>query len=97
VCPGAPTARKGGLRDPQEKLECLREMLRTIPRHKGTEHLQAEIPGHPPDVGRPFTLRRGGSVHDVAQLVHRGMASELRFARVWGASVGFEGQQVSHW
>ncbi len=30
-------------RDPQEKLECLREMLRTIPKHKGTEHLQAEI------------------------------------------------------
>src|SRR5512139_2353308 len=30
-------------REPQEKLECLREMLRTIPKHKGTEHLQAEI------------------------------------------------------
>jgi hypothetical protein len=30
-------------RDPQEKLECLREMLRTIPKHKGTEHLQADI------------------------------------------------------
>ena len=30
-------------REPQEKLACLREMLRTIPKHKGTEHLQAEI------------------------------------------------------
>ena len=30
-------------RDPQEKLECLREMLRVIPKHKGTEHLQADI------------------------------------------------------
>ena len=29
-------------RDPQEKLDGLREMLRTIPKHKGTEHLQAE-------------------------------------------------------
>src|SRR5512143_457115 len=29
--------------EPQEKLDCLREMLRTIPRHKGTEHLQAEL------------------------------------------------------
>ena len=26
-------------REPQEKLECLREMLRTIPKHKGTEHV----------------------------------------------------------
>jgi len=30
-------------RDPQEKLEYLREMHRTIPKHKGTEHLQADI------------------------------------------------------
>jgi ribosome-interacting GTPase 1 len=30
-------------RDPRERLRCLREMLRTIPKHKGTEHLQADI------------------------------------------------------
>ena len=30
-------------RDPQERLESLREMLRTIPKHKGTDHLQGDI------------------------------------------------------
>ncbi|NIR29284.1 MAG: TGS domain-containing protein [Gammaproteobacteria bacterium] len=30
-------------RDPKERLECLREMLRTMPKHKGTERLQADI------------------------------------------------------
>src|SRR5918999_6163818 len=30
-------------REPRERLELLREMLRTIPKHKGTEHLQADI------------------------------------------------------
>jgi ribosome-interacting GTPase 1 len=30
-------------RDPQEKLEHLREMLRVIPKHKGTDHLQADL------------------------------------------------------
>lgn len=30
-------------KDPAERLECLKEMLRTIPKHKGTEHLQADI------------------------------------------------------
>lgn len=30
-------------REPRERLECLREMMRTIPKHKGTEHLQADI------------------------------------------------------
>jgi hypothetical protein len=29
--------------DPRERLEGLREMLRTIPKHKGTDHLQADI------------------------------------------------------
>lgn len=31
------------MREPRERLECLKEMLRTIPKHKGTEHLQAEL------------------------------------------------------
>jgi uncharacterized protein len=30
-------------RDPQEKLEHLREMLSVIPKHKGTDHLQADL------------------------------------------------------
>ncbi|MEE8528978.1 MAG: GTPase, partial [Gammaproteobacteria bacterium] len=30
-------------REPGERLDCLREMLRTIPKHKGTDHLQADI------------------------------------------------------
>ena len=55
----------------------------------------SKVPGHPPDMGRPFTLRGGGTVCDVAQQVHRGMAAELKFARVWGKSADFEGQQVS--
>src|SRR5437899_1010495 len=28
---------------PRERLECLREMLRLIPKHKGTDHLQGDI------------------------------------------------------
>ena len=30
-------------RDPHERLQWLREMLRTIPKHKGTDHLQGDI------------------------------------------------------
>jgi ribosome-interacting GTPase 1 len=55
----------------------------------------SKMPHHPPDMSKPFTLRRGGTVHDVAQQVHRGLASDLKFARVWGPSAEFEGQQVS--
>ena len=30
-------------RNPEDRLRWLREMLRTVPKHKGTEHLQADI------------------------------------------------------
>ncbi len=52
-----------------------------------------KVPGHPADRQRPFTLRRGQTVGDVANLVHRDLVRSLRYARVWGAS-GFEGQHV---
>jgi ribosome-interacting GTPase 1 len=55
----------------------------------------SKMPGHPPDKSKPFTLRRGGTVRDVAQQVHRGLASDLKSARVWGPSAEFDGQQVS--
>lgn len=61
----------------------------------GIVRVYSKVPGRPPDHGRPFALRGGGTVRDVARLVHRGLATELKFARVWGPSAEFEGQQVS--
>lgn len=52
-----------------------------------------KVPGHPADRQRPFTLRRGQTVGDVAKLVHRDLVHALRYARIWGAS-GFDGQHV---
>jgi len=33
-------------RDPSQRLEWLREMLRVIPKHNGTDHLQGDIEWH---------------------------------------------------
>jgi len=52
-----------------------------------------KTPGKPADNDKPFTVRRGGTVHDVARLVHKDVASGLKFARIWGDEV-FDGQQV---
>lgn len=52
-----------------------------------------KIPGHPPDMQRPYTLFRGDTVLDVATLIHRDIAATLKFARVWGSG-RFDGQQV---
>ena len=50
-------------------------------------------PGKPPDSDKPFTLRRGDTVEDVARLVHRDLARGLKFARIWGKNV-YDGQQT---
>ncbi len=39
------------------------------------------------DFQKPFTIRRGGSLGDVAELIHHDLAENLRFARVWGSKV----------
>ena len=52
-----------------------------------------KTPGHPADRERPFTLRAGQTVRDVARLVHKDLERSVRYARVTGRS-GFEGQQV---
>ena len=55
--------------------------------------IYTKTPGKPAEQDRPFTLRRGATVHDVARLVHKDLASGLKFARAWGTGV-FDGQQV---
>ena len=52
-----------------------------------------KTPGKPAEMDRPFTVRRGGTVLDVARLVHKDIAEGLKFARMWGAEV-YDGQQV---
>jgi len=45
-------------------------------------------------MGTPFTVRTGGTVHDVARLIHKDFARSLKFAKLWGRSGQFSGQQV---
>ncbi len=40
-----------------------------------------------PDFDAPFTLKRGDTVMDLAEQIHKEMAQNLRNARVWGTHV----------
>ena len=51
--------------------------------HLGIVRVYTKAPGRPADRDRPFTLRRGQTVHDVAALVHKDIAQALRYARLW--------------
>jgi len=61
----------------------------------GIVRVYTKAPGHAPDKGRPFTIRRGQTVGDVARLIHKDLERTLKYARVWGRS-GFDGQHVGH-
>lgn len=61
--------------------------------HLGVVRVYTKAPGHPPDRERPFALRRGQTVSDLARKIHADLAGTLRYARVWGRS-GFDGQHV---
>ncbi|MBI4601390.1 MAG: TGS domain-containing protein [Planctomycetes bacterium] len=55
--------------------------------------IYSKEPGKPPDLSKPFVLRRGETVLDLAGKIHRDFPGHLRQARVWG-SARFEGQAV---
>ena len=59
----------------------------------GIVRVYTKMPGRPVDNERPFTIFRGGTVLDVARLIHKDVAESLKFARIWG-SAKFDGQQV---
>jgi len=46
-----------------------------------------------PDRERPFTLRRGSALLEMAGMVHKDFLANLKFARVWGTAV-HDGTQV---
>lgn len=59
----------------------------------GVVRVYTKVPGKPPDLDRPYTVRQGDTVLDVARLIHRDFVDSLQFARLWNQS-GVEGQQV---
>ena len=61
--------------------------------HLGIVRVYTKTPGNEPDMTRPFTVRSGDTVLDVARLVHKDLAERFRHARVWGETT-FDGQQV---
>jgi ribosome-interacting GTPase 1 len=53
----------------------------------------SKIPGKDADMKKPFMVKRGSTVQDVAFKIHREFADNLTFAKVWGSGK-FDGQIV---
>ena len=53
----------------------------------------AKEPGKKPDMNRPFVMKRGAVVMNLAEIIHKDLVHNFRFARIWG-SARFDGQPV---
>lgn len=82
-----------GLRVSAATGQGLGELAPWLFRALGVLRVYTKAPGKEPVRDKPFTVRRGDTVLDVARLVHKDVAESFHFARMWGATV-FDGQQV---
>jgi GTPase SAR1 family protein len=65
-------------RDPRARLDGLREMLRTIPKHKGTERLQADLKARIKELSEALEAPRKGAGHGApSHVVHREGAAQI--------------------
>jgi len=55
--------------------------------------IYSKPPGKPPDLTRPFVLKKGGTVEEFAGKVHKDFLEKLKSARLWGSGA-FDGQAV---
>ena len=69
-----------------ELLKRLFEMLHVI-------RAYSKLPGKPADKEKPFVVPVGTTVGELARTIHKDIADNLKYARVWGSDI-FSGQQV---
>ncbi len=62
------------------------EISRRIYEFLDLVRVYTKAPGKKADRNDPFVLSRGGTVLDLAELVHRSLATDLKFAKVWGGT-----------
>ncbi len=80
--------------------EGLEEMRRVIFERLDVVRVYTKAPGEKIEAaGTPFVLKRGSTVIEAAQAVHKDFAESMKFARIWSSdksrsSVKFDGQMV---
>ncbi len=61
----------------------IEEMTRGIYSFLDVIRIYSKAPGKKPDLDTPFIIKRGSTVLDFAEKVHKEIAAKLKFARVW--------------
>jgi ribosome-interacting GTPase 1 len=83
---------------PIHQLSCasgqgLEDLRRTLYQALSIVRVYTKVPGKKADIAKPYVVKRGTTVLEIARVIHKDFAERLRFARVWGHA-RFEGQPV---
>jgi small GTP-binding protein len=54
----------------------------------------SKIPGKKVDLNEPYVFKKGSSLMDMAEAVHKDFAQKLKYARIWGENK-YKGQKVN--
>lgn len=76
------------------KRDGLNDFLAGAYKMLGLIRVYTKAPGHEADLSDPILLPIGGTVGDAARAIHKEIAEQLQFARIWGTS-GFDGSRVT--
>lgn len=71
----------------------LDQLKRTVFDQLGIIRIYSKIPGKPADMSAPFVAKKGCTIEEFAEKVHKDFYENLKSARVWG-SAAFDGQMV---
>ncbi|MFQ5721100.1 MAG: GTPase [Candidatus Aminicenantales bacterium] len=74
-----------------DNLEKLREKIFTF---LDVLRVYSKVPGKKVDYDQPFIFKRGSTLMDMAQAVHKDFAQKLKYARIWGKNK-YQGQKVN--
>jgi len=72
----------------------LEEMKRTIYSMLDIIRVYTKSPGAKADLNEPVVLKKGSTVEDAAEAIHKDFLRKLKYAQVWGSGK-FDGQKVS--
>jgi len=72
----------------------LEELRRRIFEMLNILRVHSKPPGKEAELDKPFIVKKGSTLLDFAEMVHKDFAEKLKFARIWG-SEKFDGQRVT--
>lgn len=84
-CPLLPVSAVSGYNFERLKTEIFRRL--------DVIRVYTQAPGREPDFSRPFVLKQGSTVNELARKIHKDFYDNFKSARVWG-SAAFDGQMV---